>query len=122
MAPTPPVDTGATPTRTPASVGFGPAVAVRVNLLWTATDTLLRTRIGRNGKHRIDGYRDTSGRVHAQTISGGDGRIERSGIGVSVGRRAASAGSGITKSPAASDSTNTTGRCTSKAHCCLDLS
>src|SRR2546426_557317 len=42
MAPTPPVDTGATPTRTPASVGFGPAVAVRVNLLWTATDTLLR--------------------------------------------------------------------------------
>src|SRR5207248_701467 len=43
MAPTPPVDTGATPTRTPASVGFGPAVAVRVNLLWTATDTLTRT-------------------------------------------------------------------------------
>src|SRR2546428_7537646 len=43
MAPTPPVDTGATPTRTPASVGFGPAVAVRVNLLWTATDTPLRT-------------------------------------------------------------------------------
>src|SRR5207247_889872 len=43
MTPTPPVDTGATPTRTPASVGFGPAVAVRVNLLWTATDTLTRT-------------------------------------------------------------------------------
>src|SRR6266550_2255859 len=42
MASTPPADTGARPTRTPSSVGFGPAVAVIVNLALTVTDTLLK--------------------------------------------------------------------------------
>ena len=41
MAPTPLADTGARPTRTPSSVGFGPAVAVRVYLALIVSDTLL---------------------------------------------------------------------------------
>src|SRR5207245_876396 len=69
----------------------------------------IRIRIGRNGKLHIDGYLDTSDRVHAKTIGGGDSGSESSAISVSVGRRAARTSSGVTKGPVASRYTNSTG-------------
>src|SRR5207249_531246 len=91
----------------------------------TYSDTIV-SRVRPSGRSKsqssVDSYRHATRSGHTESISDSNSGIEWSTSDVSVTDRAYVSGTTITKGPAASDSTNTTGRCTSKAHRFPDLS